>query len=460
MSESALVNWTRQYNATTANWAVTHSTSLDPILDLFFVAWAARNISEQEIIAMWTKAYVANSSLALKLLFWARDCRWWAWERRFFRVIWKTLDKEVHTRLEQHVPTFWRRDDIFETSLDYIAEVISSHDFPKHPQYGLLMKWLPRKWKLFDTLSEKLKVSKRTLRKIIVQNCDWIVERNLTNKDYNFDYSKVPSYAYNKYSREYIRGWEAWAFLRNDKERFESFIWNKETKVNSAVLFPSDIYHNWQSKPKDSLIKQWEWLPNYVPEWVSFLPVCDVSWSMTWTPMDVSVSLWVYLSERNTSVFKDAFITFSNTPEMLYLKWDVHQRFSQLLQSEWWMNTNIQATFDLILETATRESLTQEDLPDYVLIISDMEFDRCWTNTNYNMIAEKFRIVWYKAPKIVFWNVNWRPWNVPVSKSEKEVALVSWFSPAIIKSVLSAESCTPIDVMLKTLNLDRYALIN
>ena len=187
--------------------------------------------------------------------------------------------------------------------------------------------------------------------------------------------------------------------------------------------------------------------------------------------MDVSVSLWVYLSERNKSIFKDAFITFSEKPKMEYLQWTATQRFQQLYNAEWWYNTNLEAVFDLILDTAKRENLKQEDMPEYLIILSDMEFDRAtlrydekWylynSVPNYKSIKQKYYAAWYSKPNIVFWNLNWRIGNVPVSFDEHATALISGFSPAIMKSILGTDILTPEWVMLFTLNSQRYNVIN
>lgn len=178
---------------------------------------------------------------------------------------------------------------------------------------------------------------------------------------------------------------------------------------------------------------------------------------MSGLPMSISVSLWVYLSERNQSSFKDAFITFSENPVMQYLQGTVTQRFRQLNRAQWDMNTDLMKVFSLILNTAVRDNLTQKDMPDSILIISDMEFDEaCWGRTNYQTIKVMYESAALKMPNIVFWNVNGRVWNSPVKYNEAGTALVSWASPAIIKSLLGWEDMSPIGIMMKTLNSERY----
>jgi hypothetical protein len=207
------------------------------------------------------------------------------------------------------------------------------------------------------------------------------------------------------------------------------------------------------------VLAQWINLPDYVGEG-SFLPVCDVSGSMLGLPMEISVSLGVYLSERNKGLFKDAFITFSEDPKLQYLTGNVIERFNQLNRAEWGMSTNLQAVFDLVLNKAIENRLSQSDLPETILIISDMEFNSaCRNRTNFEVIQDKFEAAGYKMPKLAFWNVNGREGNVPVSADTKDVALISGASPAIVKNVLAGKDFTPKGIMLETLLSERYEKI-
>ena len=115
------------------------------------------------------------------------------------------------------------------------------------------------------------------------------------------------------------------------------------------------------------------------------------------------------------------------------------------------------------LGQAKRLDIAEEDMPDVVLILSDMEFNQCATNysqTAMQSIKSKYADCGYKIPNIVFWNLNARGTNIPVKFDEMGTALVSGFSPAILKQILSSGSITPVDVMNRVLNSERYSLIN
>ena len=100
-------------------------------------------------------------------------------------------------------------------------------------------------------------------------------------------------------------------------------------------------------------------------------------------------------------------------------------------------------------------------MPRYVLVMSDMEFNHCaeYDDSAMQMIERKYEAAGYSVPNIVFWNLNARAGNVPVKHDKQGVALVSGFSPAIMTSILAAESLDPVSVMMQTLNNPRYAVI-
>ena len=194
------------------------------------------------------------------------------------------------------------------------------------------------------------------------------------------------------------------------------------------------------------------------------------------TALDVAVSLGLYVSERMNGVFKDQFITFSGAPEMLHLKGNLEQRYTQMSNSNWAMNTDLGAVFKLILGAAVKHKVPTAEMPTKILILSDMEFDACVTTggsgkvsgyrstaggsavsvSAMEFIEQEFAAAGYKAPQVVFWNLNGKAGNSPVTYNKAGAALVSGFSPSIVKSVLGGEEMTPISIMLKTVMTTRY----
>jgi hypothetical protein len=171
------------------------------------------------------------------------------------------------------------------------------------------------------------------------------------------------------------------------------------------------------------------------------------------------VSLGLYLADKNKGAFKDTFLTFSEAPKLMNLKGNILDKIKQISSSEWGMNTNLHAAIQKILDVAVKGKVPAEDMPKVLLILSDMQFDHCarYDDSAIQMIARKYEAAGYTVPQIVFWNLNAAD-NVPVKFNAKGVALVSGFSPSIVKSVLSAdlEDFTPEQIMLKTIMSERY----
>jgi hypothetical protein len=150
---------------------------------------------------------------------------------------------------------------------------------------------------------------------------------------------------------------------------------------------------------------------------------------------------------------------------MEHLKGTLSQKMKQMEKAHWDMNTNLHAAFDEILQIAVKGKVSQEDMPDMMLILSDMQFDQCtkYDDSAMQMIKRKYKDAGYDVPKIVFWNLSMagkENGNTPVKFDKNGTALVSGFSPSVMKSVLAndLEDYTPYNVMLKTLMNSRYDL--
>lgn len=457
-SNATLVNATRQENELTFNGMVTNSTSLNSNVDMFFLAGATRRWDEKDIETLFQKALVENPLLALKTLFWARDVRGGAGERRFFRVCSKFLNKNYRSYLEtnlQHIPEYGRWDDVFEIENDEILPLIKKG---LEDGNGLLAKWLPRKKSDFaNKIRKYLGLTPKDYRKLIVGLSN-TVEQAMCAKDWSsIEYPKVPSVAMNKYRK---------AFERNDETRFNQFIddvTDGKAEIKASAIFPYMLYEAAKRGETQKAVEaQWNALPDYMEGEERVLPVCDVSGSMNGQPMSVSVSLGIYLSERNKGIFKDAFVTFSAKPTMQYLKGSLYERIRQLEHADWDMNTNLEAVFELLLNKAVKHNISKTEMPTKILIISDMEFDSCIRNgddTAISMIDRMYTEAGYERPEVIFWNVNGRLGNVPGSHNHKGVGLVSGFSPAIMKSVLEGKVDTPTSLMLRAVLSERYAPI-
>ena len=179
-------------------------------------------------------------------------------------------------------------------------------------------------------------------------------------------------------------------------------------------------------------------------------------------PATVALSLGIYFAERNQGAFKNHFITFSEKPRLVEIKGnDIVDKVRYCMGYNEVANTNIQKVFELILNTAKKNSIPQDEMPSKLYIISDMEFDCCAEDselTNFEYAKKLYESAGYKLPEIVFWNVDSRNTQQPVTKNEQGVALVSGCTPRLFSMVASGE-LNPYVFMLEVIESERYAKI-
>jgi hypothetical protein len=251
-------------------------------------------------------------------------------------------------------------------------------------------------------------------------------------------------------------------------------------KINAGAVFPYDVLkgriggygRTTLSKTElDAIQAQWDALPNFIGD-ANVLPMVDSSGSMTCsaggpssksglTCLEVAVSLGLYFADKNTGKFKDTFLTFSATPKLVNLKGNINDKINQMNTGEV-ANTNLNKAFDLVLATALENKVPQEEMPETLVIFSDMQFDQgvVHDDTAIEMIERKYQAAGYELPKVVFWNLNAAYGNTPVKFDKRGTALVSGFSPAVAKGILGndMDDFTPEAILLKTVMISRYDL--
>ena len=336
---------------------------------------------------------------------------------------------------------------------------------------SLVAKWMPRphvkervKKAQATALRKYLQLSPKEYRQMLSKMSN-TVEQKMCAKDWDaIEYSKLPSKAISGYMK---------AFGKRDYERFTKYLDSLkkgETKINASAVFPYDIVKNLRHGSAAGANEQWKALPNFLEgSKERVLPICDVSGSMGSVPvsgditaMDVCVSLGLYISERNVGCFQDAFVTFSSRPQLQYLKGSLSDRCNQLLRADWDGSTDLEATYKMILTQAVKHNVPVEEMPTVLLVLSDMEFNYCvkmGSDTAQSMVERMYAEAGYPMPKIVYWNLNSRSQNFPVQFDKKGTALVSGFSPAILKSLLAGKDFTPYAMMMDVVNSARYANI-
>ena len=330
---------------------------------------------------------------------------------------------------------------------------------------------MPRQGEVAYKLRKAFSMTPKGWRKMLVSLSNTVEQKMCAKQWHEIEYGKLPSKAAAMYQN---------AFKRNDEARYNRYVEGLQKgteKINAGAIFPHDVVLSAKRGNDKVATEQWKALPNYMEEsGENILPMIDVSGSMTCgingggysanvTCMDVAIALGIYCSERMNGLFKGHYLSFSERPVLGKVQGTtLANRVRNVQGKHVGYSTNFQAGFDLILETAIQNNLKQEDLPTMVLVLSDMEFNqaeggmfgRRSEKTNFQVLRKKFKQAGYEMPKMVFWNLNGREGNMPVTIHDSGTALVSGFSPAILKSILSAKTVTPVDIMLDTVMVDRY----
>ena len=453
-------------DAYTENGMVTNSSTLNECVNLFFTIGAMRKQDKERLISTFSKAFNENPLAALKILFWVRDVRGGAGERQIFRDIIKYL-VENHPNVVQKniqaIPYFGRWDDLsvlFGTELE--AEATRMFVSGLIVENGLCAKWIPRKGVIFNAIRKSLNTTPKNLRKLLVGVSNTVEQKMCANQWTEIEYSKTPSLAMGRYTK---------AFAKHDKEGFNEYLEKLkkgETKVNAGAVYPYDIVQTMKQGSWELANEQWKSLPNFMEGTTErILPVVDVSGSMgsivsgSISCLDVAVSLGLYISERNEGVFKDSFITFSERPQLEKVSGALKERYDQMIAADWGMSTNLESVFELILNQAIKHSVSPEDMPSKILIMSDMEFNQASTHSEstIQMIRRMYDESGYSLPQVIFWNIQSRNKNFPVRHNESGTALISGLSPSIVKSVLGGKEMTPVSIMNETINSERYSII-
>lgn len=484
--------------AFTENGALANRSTGSHCLNFFAVCGALRNADEGAIHRLFARAYAEDRNLAMRALFYARDIRGGLGEREVFRDIISWLARKRPQSVRRNIPfipDFGRWDDLLvllktpceEDVVACIREQLDKdiHAMREGGQVSLLAKWLPS----VNTSSAQRKAEARLLCKglgmvekeyrrtlALLRTQIDVLEKRLCGRDYSFEYAKQPSGAMHKYRR---------AFLRHDHDRYTEYIdkvVQGDAQMHAGTLYPYEIireclasedtvmYSHQRAREEfspemiQSLDASWKSLPDYGDS-RNALAIIDGSGSMFGggnpLPAEVAMSLGIYFAEHNTGFFKDHFMTFSRTPRLVKLEGDnIVDRVLYCMSFDEVANTNLRAAFLLILKAAVENHLPQEELPETLYIISDMEFDEGVEQdaTLFQEIKSLFADHGYRLPALVYWNVNCYNEQFPVRKDEHGTVLVSGSSPSLFQMVIG-QDVSPEQFMLSILNSERYKRI-
>ena len=512
----------------TENGAVGYKSTGSALTDLNFRVTSMRNGITRDDMFLFCEAMNEDLEYAIKWLFFARDVRGGMGERdvfqRFYMQYAELYPNEAKATLKL-VAEFGRWKDVIDIinidqdnnlgGLELVTETFHSdiQNCMAGKSISLLAKWMPsinasgkarqqakRFVKHFGLTCEGYRKMLSKLRAYL----DVTEVKTCANRWGEIDYNKVSSNANKRYMN---------AFKKHDGERYMEHCTkaldttaNPEVKMHADVLYPHEIWEKYtqlpglayddcydrglyesdpyaysyrynrltEPAPADvALEAMWKNLAD-LGDCGNTMVVVDGSGSMTSgcngvRPINIARSLGVYFAERCQGEFHNVLMEFSRNPKLIDLNGceTLRDKVVELGKYTDFTNTDIEKVFMLILETAVKAQMKQSDLPDRILIVSDMEFDGATSNTRYmygmrslfDDLARRFAKYGYKLPKLVFWNVNSRTKTIPMTENEMGVVLVSGYSPNIMSMVMSDQT-DPWLALKEKLDSNRYDCVS
>ena len=513
----------------TENGAVGYKSTGSALTDLNFRVTSMRNGITPVDLLLFCDAMNEDLEYAIKWLFFARDVRGGMGERdvfqRFYMQYAELYPNEAKATLKL-VAEFGRWKDVIDIinidkdnnlgGMELVMGIL--HDDIQNCMGGkpisLLAKWMPsinasgkarQQAKRFAKTFGMTYESYRKLLSKLRSYLDVTEVKTCANRWDEIDYNKVSSNANKRYMN---------AFKKHDGERYTAHCTkaldttsNSEVKMHAAVLYPHEIWekytqlpgltyddcyyrglyesdpfaygykYRYAKEPADAdvaLEAMWKNLAD-LGECGNTMVVVDGSGSMTSgcngvRPINIARSLGVYFAERCQGEFHNVLMEFSSRPKLIDLNGceTLRDKIVELGKYTDCSNTDIEKVFMLILETAVKAQMKQSDLPDRILIVSDMEFDGATSNTRgiyggmkalFDDLADRYAKYGYKLPKLVFWNVNSRTKTIPLTENEMGVVLVSGFSPNIMSMVMSDQT-DPWLALKEKLDSNRYDCVS
>ena len=475
----------------TENGAVGYKSTGSLLTDLNFRVSSMRgNGITQDDMNIFVQAMNENLEYAIKWLFFARDIRGGLGERNVFQQLYmkyvELYPNEAKATLKL-IAEFGRWKDVIDIinmdpnnvlgGMELVSETF--HTDIKNCMEGksisLLAKWMPsinasgKARNQAKRFAKEFGLSYESYRKMLSKlraYLDVTEVKTCGNRWADIDYNKVSSNANKRYTN---------AFKKHDGERYLEHCTkaldvasNPDVKMHASVLYPHEIWEKYakvqsywdsiQTLSVDiSLEALWENLAD-LGDCGNTMVVVDGSGSMVSKcafsnvkPINISRSLGVYFAERCKGEFHNILMEFSRRPKLIDLNGckTLRDKIVEMNKYNDCTNTDIEAVFMIILQTAVNAHMSQSDLPDRILIVSDMEFDCATSYTSkklygmkslFDELADRFAKYGYKMPKLVFWNVNSRTNTIPMTENEMGVIMVSGYSPNIMSMIMSNQT--------------------
>ena len=244
-------------------------------------------------------------------------------------------------------------------------------------------------------------------------------------------------------------------------------------------LYQNSLYVLGNQVEKDLLNSQWRDNSRQNGALENFIPVVDISGSMSGDPMDVAIALGIRIAEK--SKLGKRVMTFSQNPKWINLEPynDFISQVKAIESSEVGYSTDFNKVLSLFLDTIVANKMHPDDVKNMIIVLlSDMQVNEADLNTSsvskretlYERIKSRYADAGirvhgkpYSPPHMLFWNLR-NTSGFPSLSNEKNVSMMSGFSPALLnlfcdKGIDALQSCTPWSILEKTLENERYKIM-
>jgi hypothetical protein len=311
---------------------------------------------------------------------------------------------------------------------------------------------------LFPDQENKMQLYRREYLVPLRKHINIVENYMSSNKWTDIAYDKVPAVASKR-----LRN----AFMKHDEKGYTHFlnqVAKGEKKMKVTGLLPHELvafYLQNSDKLDETIELQWKAIVENVKSQGSFknmLAVVDISGSMysgagNVPPIHASIALGLLISECSEGIFHKKMLPFSMNPSFFDVKGDtLFEQITYLLKKmDAGFNTNFEAVFDLLLNTGKLFHIPPENMPDKLIVFSDMQFDeasgesdRISESTLHDFIMQKYADTPYKPPKLIYWNLNaTNDGTFPVKALSNDVAMISGFSEMLLKVFTNNDNLTP-----------------
>ena len=505
---------------------VTGTNDAEHVLDFYANVGANRGNAQRSHQA-WLKALAGHPLLAVRALFYLRDPRGGVGERDLFRYFFMQLAEQndaMAASLVRHIPEFGRWDDLtmFFSDKSFAACPLTTNaavslattQLAEDMQsalngeaVSLCAKWMPS-WKTSSKatrtkavwfagrLGMSLGKYNRTL--VTLRQAIRIIETKISNGEWsNVDYNTIPAKAHMIYKD---------AFMRHDSERYSAWLASlsnpdsgNSIKATSLMAYEFAAKYGVSSgwsfhipKYDATLEAQWEQLIadalvdlDDMDEELNALCCVDNSGSMysagyhggnsldsNMSPATIGNSIALYIASVVQGPFHNVYMTFDDDAKIKFLPdSNLKDKLNHLFGEVWkGGTTNVQSAYMTLLRHAVKNDVPEKDMPNVIVILSDMQFDsvgygRNRAKTIMEDMREKYANAGYKLPVVVYWNLNGYAKTHPVKADEHGTITISGFNQAIGNSFLKMDlpklqSMTPLTEMIDRLTSPRYSVIN